>query len=65
MLVVILWCHLVSPTKLRPTLLVCTAKNQLESNLPNFDFVVFLIFAIKLGHFNVLTIFSYATNNQG
>jgi hypothetical protein len=36
----------------------------LESILPNFVFFVFLIFTIKLGHFIVETIFSYATNTQ-
>ncbi len=33
-----------------------------ESILPNFDFIVFPIFAFKLGHFKVQTIFSHATN---
>ncbi len=36
----------------------------LESILPNFDFFIFLIFAFKLGHFKVQTLFSYATNTQ-
>ncbi len=36
----------------------------LESILPNFDFFVFSIFAFKLGHFKVQTIFSHATNTQ-
>jgi hypothetical protein len=35
-----------------------------KSILPNFDFFIFLIFAFKLGHFKVQTIFSYATNTQ-
>ncbi len=35
-----------------------------ESILPNFDFFVFPIFAIKFGHFKVQTIFSYASNTQ-
>jgi hypothetical protein len=33
------------------------ATNILESILPNYDFFAFLIFAIKLGHFKVHTIF--------
>jgi hypothetical protein len=40
-------------------------KLNLESILPNYDFFVFLIFAIKLGHFKVHTTFSHATNTQG
>jgi hypothetical protein len=32
--------------------------------LPNFDFFVFPIFAIKLGHFKILKIFSNGTNTQ-
>jgi hypothetical protein len=35
-----------------------------ESILPDFDILIFPIFAIKLGHFKVQTIFSYATNTQ-
>jgi hypothetical protein len=35
-----------------------------DSILPNFDFFVFPIFAFKLGHFKVQTIFSHATNTQ-
>ncbi len=36
-----------------------------KSILPNFFFFIFQIFAIKLGHFKVQTIFSYTTNTQG
>ncbi len=36
----------------------------LESILPNYDFLVFPIFTIKLGHFKVQAIFSYTTNTQ-
>ncbi len=39
------------------------SKDQ-ESILPNHDFFVFLIFAIKLGHFKIQAIFSHATNTQ-
>ncbi len=35
-----------------------------ESILTNFDFVIFQIFAFKLGYFKVKTIFTYATNTQ-
>ena len=35
-----------------------------ESILSYFDFFIFLIFAFKLGHFKVQTIFSYVTNIQ-
>ncbi len=35
-----------------------------ESILPNYDFFAFPIFGIKLSHFKVQTIFSYATNTQ-
>ncbi len=37
---------------------------NLESILPNFDFFISLIFAIKLSHFKVQTIFSHAPNTQ-
>jgi hypothetical protein len=37
---------------------------SLESILPNFKFFIFPIFAFKLGHFKVQTIFSHATNTQ-
>ncbi len=33
-------------------------------NPTNFDFFIFLVFAIKLGHLNVKTIFSYVINNH-
>ncbi len=35
-----------------------------QSILPNFDFFIFRIFAFKLGHFKVQSLFSYATNTQ-
>ncbi len=35
--------------------------NPEESILPNFDFFVFPIFAFKLAHFKLQTIFSYST----
>ncbi len=35
-----------------------------ESILPNFDFFIFPIFAIKLGNFKLQTIFSHAANTQ-
>jgi hypothetical protein len=38
--------------------------HNLESILPNFNFFVFPIFAIKLGPFKTQAIFSYATNTQ-
>jgi hypothetical protein len=37
---------------------------NLESILPNFDFLIFPIFAFKLGHFRIQAIFLYATNIQ-
>jgi hypothetical protein len=35
-----------------------------ESIIPNFDFFIFPIFAFKLCHSKIQTIFSYATNTQ-
>jgi hypothetical protein len=37
---------------------------DLKSTLTDFDFFVFLIFAIKLSHFKVQKTFSYAINTQ-
>jgi hypothetical protein len=51
---------LVYSKKIPPSLSIL----DLESILPNFDFFVFPIFALKLGHFKVQTIFSHATNTQ-
>ncbi len=46
------------------TKMIGSKENYLKSILPNFDIFVFLIFAFKLGHFKVHTIFSHATNTQ-
>jgi hypothetical protein len=42
----------------------CPNRETQESILPNFDFFIFPIFAFKLGHFKVQTLFSYVTNTQ-
>ncbi len=55
-------CELLIAFNGQPMVLRYPGREPLESILPNFDFFIFLIFTLMLGHFKVQAIFSYATN---